>query len=410
MAPKTGPGSHFLDRKAICRLAAAHLRAFQDRRISEGRVPSGSSLEEVVARSPGGIESIALDEAAFGLDSLALLDLVMEVTEFFNLHDSGVEDYLLIRRNFGDWVSLIQQHFQTVGTSAKLTFRTSGSTGDPKRVVITAHLLDQEAAALNSMLALKGRPVRRVLSTIAPQHLYGTIWSVVLPKHLGCEVIDRYKASPLGTGKASVPGDLVLATPYLWEKQADLGVRFSEGCIGVSSGAPATAATFEAARAAGIDLLLDIYGSTETGGLAVRRDASESFRLLPHVARSEEELTRTADGERLAVQDILDWRSGDRFKIVGRRDKVVQVAGTNVDLDLVQTVITALPCVRDAIVRPDGPRLKAYVVPRGDDLPSIETAIRTALRRLPAAARPDRMTFGNALPRNAIGKPTDWIE
>lgn len=410
MAQKTGAGSPFLDRKAICRLTAAHVRAFQDRRISEGRAPPESSLNEVVARSAGGIEGIELDEARFSLDSLALLDLVMEVTEFFNLHDSGVEDYLLIRRNLGEWVSLVEEHFRIVGTAAKLTFRTSGSTGDPKKIVIAAHRLDEEAAALNSMLSCEDRPVRRVLSTVAPQHLYGTIWSVVLPMRIGCEVIDRYKASPLGTGKASVPGDLVLATPYLWEKQADLGVRFAEGCIGVSSGAPASAATFEAARAAGIDRLLDIYGSTETGGIAVRRSASESFRLLPHVERRKEELTRIDDGERLAVQDILEWHGNDRFVVVGRRDNVVQVAGTNVSLDVVQTMIAALPGVKDAIVRPDGPRLKAFVVPRGTDLPGIDSAIRTALRQLPAAARPDRISFGSALPRNAIGKPADWIE
>jgi acyl-coenzyme A synthetase/AMP-(fatty) acid ligase len=74
------------------------------------------------------------------------------------------------------------------------------------------------------------------------------------------------------------------------------------------------------------------------------------------------------------------------------------------------------PAVADAAVRlmrPDeGRRLKAFVVPRADDSAATELAAQLSgwiAERLTAPERPAAWTFGARLPRQASGKPADWI-
>ncbi|MCH8539114.1 MAG: acyl-CoA synthetase, partial [Alkalimonas sp.] len=57
------------------------------------------------------------------IDSLERLHLAGCVNEFFQLHETGVEDRLLMTNSLDDWASLVAQ--ATAETSG-LTFRTSG--------------------------------------------------------------------------------------------------------------------------------------------------------------------------------------------------------------------------------------------------------------------------------------------
>lgn len=397
------------DRNDVVRLTLAHIRAFQDRRISQGRVSPDLSLDCVVAKgSENTLETFALDEATFGIDSLSLLDLVMEVARFFNLPDSGVEDYLFIHRRVGDWVDLISDHFARVGEDARLTFQTSGSTGTPKGVVKTYAELSEEVAILADHAAMLQPKAGRVVSAVAPQHIYGTIWSVILPRRMGRSVLDRYKSSPLLTAKTSQPGDIILATPYLWEKFAEYGAQFSPECLGVSSGGPTTAATYAAAAATGLDRLVEVYGSSETGGVGLRASEAENFRLLDHLARADFNVLRAKDDQPLDIQDHLSWTDATHFKVEGRLDQMVQIAGTNVDLTEVESLISGTAGVDKVCVRSDGTRIKAFVVPDKASPLVTEREIRDALQTLPAVARPEQITFGTTLPVTDTGKAANW--
>ena len=109
------------------------------------------------------------------------------------------------------------------------------------------------------------------------------------------------------------------------------------------------------------------------------------------------------------LPDRIEWDGEARFRLCGRKDGVVQVAGTNVDPLEVAAYISALPDVSDSVVRLCGERLKAFVVPApGTDPGRLDAAIRRALTVLPSPARPDRITFGAAVPRTAMGKLSDW--
>lgn len=73
--------------------------------------------------------------------------------------------------------------------------------------------------------------------------------------------------------------------------------------------------------------------------------------------------------------------------------------------------VEGLESVVDCAVRTTGPtdkyRLKAFVVPVGSEQDAAN-AIAQAISQWPAAERPVRIDYGDALPTNAMGKLADW--
>lgn len=70
------------------------------------------------------------------------------------------------------------------------TFHTSGSTAKPKTIVKPFATLAKEVAYHRARLpCLDARPV--FLSTVEPQHMYGMLWRVLLPRASGVRSIPR---------------------------------------------------------------------------------------------------------------------------------------------------------------------------------------------------------------------------
>jgi 4-coumarate--CoA ligase (photoactive yellow protein activation family) len=297
-----------------------------------------------------------------------------------------------------------------------LTFRTSGSSGTPRRC---SHLLAglwREVDALARLLP--GR--RRVLSAVPAHHIYGFLFTVLLPQsgESPLPVLDLRGASPAALAAQLAPGDLVVAHPDFWNAVAALAPVFPGDVAGVSSGAPCPDDTARTLAAGGLRLL-QVYGSSETAGVGTREEAGEPYRLLPYWRRGEADDTieREADGlvQGFGLQDRLEWIDGERFVPNGRIDQAVQVGGANVYPAYVAEVLALHPGVQECVVRPmrpdEGSRLKAFVVPAADQVPA---SLRAALdawiaERLTPPERPAALSFGPALPRQPGGKPADWI-
>ena len=176
-----------------------------------------------------------------------------------------------------------------------------------------------------------------------------------------------------------------------------------------------------------------MYGSSETAGVGWREEAGAPYCLLPYWSRPDApaadapaveptaELVRTlpAGGQaRYPLPDTLAWEDERRFRPAGRIDGAVQVGGTNVFPAYVAEVLGMHPGVKEAAVRPmrpdEGRRLKAFVVPLGAAGEAALDALRSELldwcaARLSTPERPAAISFGERLPRQASGKPADWI-
>jgi 4-coumarate--CoA ligase (photoactive yellow protein activation family) len=334
--------------------------------------------------------------------------------EALHLERGEVDDRLLARPGLEDWAAAARDSLRSGGS--ELSFRTSGSAGSPKRCTHALGLLWQETVELARLLP--GR--RRILSVVPSHHIYGFLFTVLLPRALGItDVLDLRTATPATVLREARDGDLVVAHPGWWEQLARLAPRFPSGVVGVSSTAPCPDPLARELADAGLRLL-QVYGSSETAGVGWREQAGAPYTLLQHWSRIEAsgELVRMLPGGaevRYPLQDKLEWDDERRFRPAGRIDGAVQVGGTNVFPSYVAEVLGMHPGVKEAAVRPmrpdEGRRLKAFVVPA--DVAGLES-LRSELldwcaARLSTPERPAAISFGAHLPRQASGKPADWI-
>lgn len=345
-------------------------------------------------------EDAALDDAGLGIDSLERLGAVAALAETFDLDAAALDGP---PQHLGDLIGWVRRGCG--GAAGRITVMTSGSTGKPRPCThLVADLLD-EARHLASLLGDR----RRIVAMVPAHHLYGMIWTALLPDLLGIPTA----VQPVGGRLDLRSGDLVVAVPEQWQAILRLHRQFPGDLVGVTSGGPIAPDLGDALLAAGMARMLDIYGSSETGGIALRELPQADYRLLPRwrlVADGDDWTLMDARGCRAALPDRVACIGDRLLRPLGRRDGAVQIAGRNVWPSHVAAVLRATAGVSDVAVRlGTNGRLKAFVVPdQGADPVELARALGAAAGLLPDAERPKAFAFGAALPRNGMGKLTDW--
>lgn len=353
-----------------------------------------------------------LGPEGLALDSLERLNFGAAVNQFFRLHETGIEDYLLVERRLPGWARVVR-HALAEGTSG-ITFRSSGSTGTPVPHGHDAAALMTEAEFWAEHFS--GRA--RIVTLVPGHHIFGFLFTVLLPSVAGVPVLDARAMPPGRLAAALAPTDLVVGFPAgLAALLRSLG-RLPDGIVVASSTAKLPAPTQLALLAAGAAQVTEIYGSSETAGIGWRDVAGAGFRLLPRWTldgtAAEPTLHEVATGRLVALPDRAHQAADGTLLLEGRKDNAVQVGGMNVHPARVAQVLRTHPDVLAAAVRPDTtlaePRLKAFVVPaHGADPVQLEAALRRfCAERLSSPERPVHFSFGGALPEGALGKARDW--
>lgn len=386
--------AHAFSRDAARRIVAAAVAAEIARLRDPALAPVGAG---------DWLDALPLGDAGLGLDSIERIGALGALAETFDLDDAALPAET--PQYVGDWLDVIIRHHAS--SDGRIVVMTSGSTGRPQpHAHALADLLDEAAFFAERLPAC-----RRVVALVPAHHLYGLIWTALLPDVLGVPVVARTLGAPL----ALAAGDLVVAVPDQWKAMLRITRRFPTGIVGVSSAAPLDDHLTEDLMAAGLSRLVEIYGSSETSAIGWRELPAPTFTLLPrwHWLPDNGADWRIAD-DRGTAQSLPDHveRIGERaLRPIGRRDGVVQVGGHNVSPTCVGEILRTVGGVADAAVRLhyDG-RLKAFIVPEtSNDPAALATLIQQrAAARLTVHEQPRHFRFGTALPRNAMGKLEDW--
>jgi 4-coumarate--CoA ligase len=150
--------------------------------------------------------------------------------------------------------------------------------------------------------------------------------------------------------------DLIVATPDLWSMVVDTPAAMPSRFTAVSSTAPLNPKTAHALLALypGITLT-EVYGSSETAGIAWRQNHSSQFTLLPYwellQQGSDWVLKDKQHGTGHVLNDRLEQLDSDAFVVRGRRDRMVQIGGHNIDLAELEKRLCTHSDVREAHVR-----------------------------------------------------------
>jgi len=242
---------------------------------------------------------------------------------------------------------------------------TSGSSGEPKRVEKSLAQLETEAQALESAWGeALGRAT--VVATIPHHHIYGMLFRLIWPLAAGrpfdaaiCTHPPALLEHLARTGDAVVvssPAHLARLPEWI-ELEA---LKPAARCI-FSSGGPLPAATAqEFARRLGA-APTEIYGSTETGGIAWRRQDSGGAAWTPfpgmEIAVDAEQALRLrspylAQREWMTLDDAAELTADGRFVLKGRLDRVVKLEGKRLSLPEMEERLRRHPWVLDAGIVP----------------------------------------------------------
>ena len=344
------------------------------------------------------------------VDSIELVSLATNCAERFGLQETGTGDYLLRYRRITDWADLAATGMRETGA---VTFRTSGTTGQPKRVTHRLEGLEQEIAVLADLLA----DARRIVSLVPAHHIYGFLFTALLPMQLNLPLCRAGSVSGMPPADLQA-GDWLIGFPLRWRQMGRLGRPLPAGVSAATSTSPCPPELIRDMTALGLERMLSIYGSTETAGVGFRFDADEPYTLFDywHWDGHALERRRPVSGAtvRIEPEDTLEFSDDRRFRPTGRKDAVVQVAGRNVRPAHVATRIAAHPLVEHCSVQVDDggeePRLSAAIVlSAGTEETAAEAALREwAGNELASAERPTRWRFLNELPVTTTGKPQGW--
>jgi len=332
--------------------------------------------------------------------------------------DRGRPDQHLLRLPQGAAASPLLQ-----GTDPEVVFFTSGSTSAPKAVAKPLSCLELEGAYLSRLWPL---PPCRIEATVSHQHIYGLLYRIVWPLLAGHTsrdlAVDYWEQL---TDRLDDRTILVTSPVHLSRMPAGLPWQEMRPALITSSGAPLplAAATDAAARLG--QMPTEVLGSTETGGIAWRRQGEADPAWTPFaglgLARGEAggllvDSPFIGTGQPFAMADRVAFLADGRFLLLGRTDRVVKVEGKRVSLPRVEQALLDLAEVGDVAVVDLPERngtLGAAVILNAAGRAGLEREgawrfsrrLRKALaQRLEPMERPKVWRFPDAIPVNSQSK------
>ena len=303
-----------------------------------------------------------------------------------------------------------------------LEFFTSGSTGTPKRIARTLGELAREIEVLETRWGQE-LGFEPVFATVSHQHIFGLTFRLLWPLLKG-RPFTRFAHDLWEDLLADLPPRaVVIASPAHLSRLGGLtGHHQLSGLF--TAGAPLPFEAAQQAKALFGRLPVEIYGSTETGAIATRRQETPDtpWTVFPgnEIGLGEDGHLRlrspyVGKGDWTDLQDRVEAVQGG-FRLLGRLDRIVKIAGKRIDLDEVESALQQAGGVAEAALLTlgsDDPTLAAVVVLSAAGQRELDEIGPFRLsRRLRAAlaatqdpaGRPRRWRFVDALPRTGLDK------
>ncbi len=245
--------------------------------------------------------------------------------------------------------------------SELLKIYTGGSTGTPQMWSKTGENILSEVLFLANRYEVTEHDC--ILATIPPNHIYGLLFAVILPLVSMATVVDETPSFPgeivSAAGKHQVTILASVPAHYRVLRNTTLPLRMAFSSAGMLDAEDNDA--FCRNNKMGVT---EVYGSTETGGIATRNRwlGEENFTPFPSIkwkiikgclaVRSpyvSPDLPVDVEGYFIA-NDRVEKRGADSFSLQGRADNVTKVGGKRVDLEEVRLLIRSEPGVTDCVV------------------------------------------------------------
>jgi O-succinylbenzoic acid--CoA ligase len=263
-------------------------------------------------------------------DSIVVNGQVVSIDSILNRTAKAASGFELTTFNFiSDWLSGSERFVQN----------TSGSTGDPKPIVITRNQMI--ASATLSIAALNLRQGDTALLCISPEYIGGKMM-IVRSFLAGMRMIAITPASnPFNVLTDNTPVDFAAMVPYQIHEiiRSSVARKLDDVKKIIIGGATLDRQTVSQLHGYRC-VFYSTFGMTETiSHIALRqlngRQASENYRTLPGIKISTDERSCLQIewgqlGKKITTNDIVEIIDTNTFRWIGRWDNVINTGGVKV--------------------------------------------------------------------------------
>ena len=302
-----------------------------------------------------------------------------------------------------------------------VTIFTSGSTGQPKGISRKLNQLFKEVDEINLMWG-DTIPSKIFTSTVSYQHIYGLLFCILWPLKKGHiiwnKILSFEESLQVLTNKFKQV--VLISSPAFLKRTTDHTIEISEKMQVYCSGGVLTKEQHANATTVLKSDVIQVYGSTETGGIA-HKSLNCSWQFFPSVRHKTENnilFVKSPFCYTNQWQNTCDIITIDEkgFELIGRSDRIVKIEEKRVSLIQVEEAIQQHDLVKEVhIISMHNSRqyLAAVIVleNKGDEelmqhgerdmKKNIKSFLHDKIERL---AIPKQIRFLDELPTNSQGK------
>lgn len=256
-----------------------------------------------------------------------------------------------------------EEYFRTTpeinGETTRIFLFTSGSTGKPKAVPQRMKEFEEDNAFIISKW---GQEItsRKLVTTVSQHHIYGFLFGISLPFTLGTPFRRNRVEFPEEFEKMTDETYILIATPAFLKRTVEVEDKLNMKNIWIftSGGAVSEELAVQCGKLFTF-YPLEVYGSTETSGIAYRQQNKDGLLWTPF---DNAKLWLGDDGclriispyiknpEGFATADLAEFQEDGRFLLKGRSDSIVKIEEKRISMTEVENRLMETGLVSDCKV------------------------------------------------------------
>lgn len=258
-----------------------------------------------------------------------------------------------------------------------ITFFTSGSTGIPKKArknlrnmtVESKDLLDE----INSISPLENKRIKLITSTKAA-HMYCFVFWLIIAL-CECDSFLLCADEIIYPDTSDIHDTIFVSTPSFLEKYEKYGVKLNKPPkVIFSAGDKLKTSTAEYFKKFGV-LITEIYGSTETGTVAIKT-GDENYRCFGSAEIQTDENSQITVkspyflADKISLNDTIEKLDDKTFILGARTDKIVKIQEKRVNTQEIETFLNNTDLIEASYCFKHGEKLAcaAVLTPKGKEI------------------------------------------
>ncbi|MEA3554851.1 MAG: AMP-binding protein, partial [Campylobacterota bacterium] len=246
-----------------------------------------------------------------------------------------------------------------------MMFFTSGTTGNPLGALKTKENLEEEIKVFTQLI--KQYDIKQVIVTVPFIHIYGTLLGLLFPLFNNIDIILKEHFLPNNLLEVIEENSLIVTTPlYIKSLNKITQNKDLKSSLFISSTAPLNSDDTKEFLNKFNTNIIQLFGSTETSGIAYKKDTQVLWTPLDKVnisvnSKNELKIKSPFVSNILFENNFINTKAEiqtfdyveiekNKFKLIGRSSKIFKIAGKRYSTIQIENILEEIYEIQKALV------------------------------------------------------------